>query len=211
LEKARVSEHIRSIINMQEMVSSGQIHWWLTLGYGLAVLVIAVVYWRAYGPTNFLWLSDIALALTFVALLTSNRLLASMIAVGVLALELAWTIDFLAGGRIIRIAAYMYDSKYPLYLRALSAFHLALPPTLLFLLYSFGYDERALIYQTLLTWLVLIVTYVATDPEKNINWVFGPGEKPQQRLPPLLYLGLEMAIIPLCVLLPTHFILKRFF
>ncbi len=134
-----------------------------------------------------------------------------MAAVGVLALELAWTIDFFVGGRFIGLAAYMYDSKLPLYLRSLSLFHLALPPTLLFLLYRFGYDQRALIFQTLLTWVVLIVTYVATDPEKNINWVFGPGNKPQQLLHPLLYLGLEMVIVPICVFLPTHLLLKRFF
>lgn len=192
-------------------MGTGQIPLWLTLAYGLAVPVIAVVYWHAYGPTNFLWLSDIALGLTLAALVTGNRLLASMTAVGVLALELAWTIDFLFGGRLISIAAYMFDSKLPLYLRSLSIFHLALPPTLLFLLYRLGYDQRALIYQTLLTWAVLIVTYLATDPEKNINWVFGPGSKPQHVLPPLLYLGLEMAIIPVCVFLPTHLLLRRFF
>jgi hypothetical protein len=192
-------------------MGAGQIPLWLTLAYGLAVPVIAVVYWHAYGPTNFLWLSDIALGCTLVALVTGNRLLASMMAVGVLALELAWTIDFLFGGRLISIAAYMFDSKLPLYLRSLSIFHLALPPTLLFLVYRLGYDQRALIYQTLLTWAVLVVTYLATDPEKNINWVFGPGSKPQHVLPPLLYLGLEMVIIPVCVFLPTHLLLKRFF
>src|SRR5215211_8604774 len=83
------------------MMSSGQISLWLTLVYGVAVPVIAVIYWRAYGPTNFLWLSDIALFFTLAALLSSNRLLATMAAVGVLALELAWTIDFLSGGRFI--------------------------------------------------------------------------------------------------------------
>ena len=193
------------------MMSSGQILFWLTLVYGLALPVIAVVYWRAYGPTNFLWLSDIGLALTFGSLLTGNRLLASMAAVGLLALELAWTIDFLLGGRLMTIAAYMFDPKLPRYLRALSLFHLALPPTLLFLVYEFGYDRRALIYQTLLTWAVLIVTYLTTDPAKNINWVFGPGSKPQHVVPPLLYLGLEMVIIPVCVFLPTHLLLDRFF
>jgi hypothetical protein len=193
------------------MVSSGQIPLWLMLAYGVAVPVIAVIYWRAYGPTNFLWLSDLALGFTLAALLSGSRLLASMAAVGVLALELAWTIDFLSGGRLISIAAYMFDSKLPLYLRGVSLFHLALPPTLLFLLYRFGYDRRALIYQTVLTWIVLIVTYVATDPEKNINWVFGPANKPQHVLPPLLYFGLEMAIIPVFVFLPTHLLLKRFF
>jgi hypothetical protein len=194
------------------MVSSAQILSWLTLVYGLAVPVIAVIYWRTYGPTNFLWLSDIGLVLTLAAaLLSGSRLLASMGAVGVLALELAWTIDFLAGGRLITIAAYMFDAKLPRYLRGLSLFHLALPPTLLFLVYEFGYDRRALIYQTLLTWAVLIVTYVTTDPAKNINWVFGPGSKPQRILPPLLYLSLEMAIIPVGVFLPTHLLLDRFF
>jgi hypothetical protein len=193
------------------MVSSAQILSWLTLVYGLAVPVIAVIYWRVYGPTNFLWLSDVGLALTLAALLSGSRLIASMAAVGVLALELAWTVDFLAGGRLITIAAYMFDAKLPRYLRALSLFHLALPPTLLFLVYELGYDRGALIYQTLLTWAVLIVTYLTTDPTKNINWVFGPGSRPQHVVPPLLYLGLEMAIIPLCVFLPTHLLLGRFF
>jgi hypothetical protein len=177
----------------------------------LAVPVIAIIYWREYGPANFLWLSDIALAFTLAASLSGNRLLASMPAVGVLALELAWTIDFLFAGRLIGLAAYMFDSKLPLYLRAISLFHLALPPTLLFLLYRLGYDQRALIYQTLLTWVVLVITYLATDPEKNINWVFGPGSKPQEVMPPLIYLCLELAIIPICVFLPTHLLLKRIF
>ena len=193
------------------MVTSQQISLWLTLAYGVAVPVIAVIYWRTYGPTNFLWLSDIALAGTFASLLTGNRLLASMPAIGVLPLELAWTIDFLAGGRLIGLAAYMFDAKLPLYLRSLSLFHLALPPTLLFLLYRLGYDERALVYQTLLTWVVLVITYVATNPEQNINWVFGPGSKPQQLLPPLVYLGLEMVVLPVFVFFPMHLILKRFF
>lgn len=183
----------------------------LTLAYGLAIPVIAVVYWRAYGPSNFLWLSDIALLFTFAALVTRHPLLASMPAVGVLPLEIAWTLDFLAGGRPIGIAAYMYDTKLPRPLRALSLFHLALPPTLVFLLYRYGYDERALILQTLLTWVVFVAVYALTDPAKNINWVFGPGETPQQRLPPPVYLGLYMLALPLAVFWPMHLLLKRMF
>jgi hypothetical protein len=193
------------------MLSSEHIPLWLTLAYGLAVPIITVVYWRSYGPANFLWLSDVALGFTFAALLTGDRLIASMPAVGVLALELAWTADFLTGGRIIGLAAYMFDPKLSLYLRALSLFHLALPPTLVFLLYRLGYDRRALIYQTLLTWVILVVCYAATDHEQNINWVFGPGSKPQRVLPPRLYLALEMAVLPLFVFLPTHLILGHLF
>jgi hypothetical protein len=193
------------------MVSSEQISLWLTLVYALAVPVIAVIYWRAYGPTNFLWLSDIALACTLASLLTSNGLLASMPAVGVLPLEIAWTIDFVAGGRLIGLAAYMFDAKLPVFLRSLSLFHLALPPTLIFLLYRLGYDERAFVYQTLLTWVVLVITYMTTDREQNINWAFGPGSKPQQLLPPIVYLCFEMMLLPVFVFLPMHLILKRFF
>jgi hypothetical protein len=90
-------------------------------------------------------------------------------------------------------------------------FHLALPPTLVFLLYRLGYDRRALIYQTLLTWVILVVCYAATEREQNINWVFGPGSKPQRVLPPPLYLALEMVVLPLFVFLPTHLILERLF
>ena len=184
---------------------------WLTAAYSLATPIIAAVYWRSYGPANFLWLSDIALAFTLVSLLSRERLLASMPAVGVLALELGWAIDFLAGGRLIGLAAYMFDERLSLPLRSLSLFHLALPPTPLFLLSKFGYDKRAFVFQTLLTWVVLLISYNATDPEKNINWVFGPGEKPQHVIPPPLYLALEMTALPLLVFLPTHLILLRLF
>jgi hypothetical protein len=193
------------------MVTSEHISFGLTITYSVAVPIIAVVYWRKYGPSNFLWLSDIALACTLVSLLTGHPLPASMATVGVLPLELAWTADFLAGGRLIGLAAYMYDAKLPLYLRCLSLFHLALPPTLLFLLHRYGYDERALVCQTLLTWVVLTITYLMTSPEKNINWVFGPGSKPQRTLPPLVYLGLELVVLTVVVFVPMHLVLKRLF
>ncbi len=93
----------------------------------------------------------------------------------------------------------------------LCPFFLALPPTLLFLLSRFGYDKRAFVFQTLLTWVILLISYNATDPEKNINWVFGPGDKPQHFIPPPLYLAIEMTALPLMVFLPTHLILLRLF
>jgi hypothetical protein len=193
------------------MAASAQMPLALKLGYGLAVPIIAVVYWREYGPANFLWLSDIALACTAISVLTGNRLLASMPAVGVLPLELAWTVDFLAGGQLIGLAGYMYDAKLPLYLRLLSLFHLALPPTVIYILYTLGYDRRAGLYQTLVTWAVFLAAYLLTSPDKNINWVFGPGEQAQQTLPPFVYLSLVMVIVPLFVILPMHILLRRLF
>jgi hypothetical protein len=183
---------------------------WLKLAYGVAVPVIAAVYWRAYGPQNYLWLSDIGLGLTAAAVWTGSRTLASMPAVGVLPLELMWSVDFLTGGRLLGLAAYMFDDELSLYLRSLSLFHFALPPTLAYLLYRFRYDRWALLYQMPLTWAAFIATYGLTDPDENINWVFGPNE-PQELMPPLAWLGLVMIVYPLAVMLPTHFILKRLF
>jgi hypothetical protein len=151
------------------LLELGELPLWLKVAYGAAVPIIAAVYWFKYGPTNFLWLSDVALLFTLGAVLTENRLLGTMPAVGVLVLETVWIVDFLAGGLLLGLTSYMYDAKLPLYLRSLSLFHLALPPTLIFILYRLGYDERAFWYQTLLTWIVLLITYLSTDPDKNIG------------------------------------------
>lgn len=211
--KARVTGavHMQSMVTGAEPQRRAAVPRWLKLAYAIGVPVIVVVYWREYGPSNFLWLSDITLFCTALALLTENRLLASMPAVGVLPLEIAWTLDFIAGGQLIGLAAYMFDPQYPLYLRGLSLFHLALPPTLLWLLYRLGYDRRAPIAQTAVTWIVLTLSYALTAPAKNINWVFGPGNEPQQTLHPLLYFGLELVLIPLAVIWPMHMLLNRLF
>ena len=50
-----------------------------------------------------------------------------------------------------------------------------------------------------------------TDPKENINWVFGPGGRPQRRLPPRVYLGLLLIVFPLIVYVPTHFLLQALF
>lgn len=183
---------------------------WLKLIYGGFVVGLVPVYWWHYGPQNFLWLSDLALFATTAAIITERAWPAGMAAVGVLALELTWTADFVSGGQI-GLASYMFDPATPVYLRGLSLFHLAIPPTLLWLLHCLGYDRRSFIRQTMLTLLLLPATWLLTTPEQNINWVYGPGAEPQRVLPPFLYLALEMAVLPALVFWPTHMILKRLF
>jgi hypothetical protein len=183
---------------------------WLKLAHGGFVAVLIPVYWRHYRPQNFLWLSDLALFATTAAVISEKRWLAGMAAVGALALEIAWTADFIVGGKI-ELASYMFDPEKPLYLRALSLFHLALPPTLLWLLHRFGYDPRSFVRQTVLTLLLLPASWLLSTPEENVNWVYGPGAEPQHVLPPLAYLALEMAALPALAFWPTHLILKRLF
>jgi hypothetical protein len=186
---------------------------WLKLSYTAFSLVLVPVYWRHYGPANFLWFSDIALLTTKVALLCESRFLASMQAVSVGLLEFLWISDYalrlIAGMHINNISTYMFDTKIPLFIRGLSLFHLVLPPLQLWLVERLGYDRRAWLAQSALAWAVLLVCYFLTDPAQNINWVFGPGERPQSHLPSWLYFGIMLAFFPLAVYLPTHLVLRR--
>lgn len=191
--------------------TAGAVPVWLKVAYGTFVAALVPVYWLHYGPQNFLWLSDLALFATAIAVIAELAWLAGMAAVGVLALEIAWTVDFLSGGKLLDLASYMFDAGKPSYLRALSLFHLALPPTLLWLLRRLGYDRRSFVRQTLFTLALLPATWLLTRPDENINWVYGPGTEPQSRIPPLLYLAAEMAAMPILAFLPTHLLLKRLF
>jgi hypothetical protein len=187
---------------------------WATLPYTALTLVIIPVYWIEYTPANFLWFSDIALFALAIAMWTGNRLLYSMMAVGVLPLELIWTIDILTMGELLGLAAYMFDEQYPLWLRALSLFHLPVLAILIWMLFRQGYDRRAFWPQTILAWIVLPLSWWLTEPggpAGNVNWVHGFGPDGQELLPPLAYLFAYMALLPLLVYLPTHFILRRLF
>jgi hypothetical protein len=178
----------------------------------VGVSVVVPVYWHAYGPSNFLWFSDLALLITVAALWLESSWLASMQAVAVVLLELLWIVDFV--GRfvtdvhLIGIAEYMFQTDKPLLLRGLSLFHLVLPFLLLWLVVRLGYEPRAWIVQTLVAWVVLPVCYCCTDPAANINWTFGPGQQPQTWVAPGLYVALLMVFFPLCVYVPTHLVLQ---
>jgi hypothetical protein len=183
---------------------------WLKVSYTLLVAVIVVVYWKKYGPANFLWFSDVALLLMVPALWLESSLLASTVAVGVLALELFWNLAYfarlIAGRRLSGLTDYMFDRAKPRYLRALSLFHVLLPIVIIWMLGRLGYAPAAFWTQTALSWIVLPVTYAATDPKENINWVFGWGGDDQKtRWRPLAYLAMLMAAFPILVYLPTHF------
>ena len=184
---------------------------WATLPYTLLVLIIVPVYWVEYGPGNFLWFSDIAMFVVLVSLWTGNRLIYSMMAVGVLPFEIVWLADILTLGQLTGVAAYMFDDELPLWLRALSLFHVPLVFFLTWMLIRQGYARRALPLQTLFAWLLLPLTWWLTEPGDNINWVHGLGPDANEILPPVLYLLLYMGLLPVVIYLPAHFALRRLF
>lgn len=190
---------------------------WLKLAYTAYAAATVGVYAVKYPAVNFLWFSDIALVLTAPALWLESALLASMMGVAILLPELIWNASFfgqlITGKRVSGLADYMFDPAKPRYLRGLSLFHVFLPPLLVWMIAHLGYDPRALPAQTLLAWTVLPLTYLLVDPNahENVNWVFGPGARPQKRLAPRVYLGIVMLFFPLAVYLPTHLLLQALF
>jgi fatty-acid desaturase len=77
-------------------VSKPRIPLWLKLAYSAFMAVLVPVYWHYYGPTNFLYFCDIALILTLVGIWLQSPLLISMCAVGIMASQALWVIDFVA-------------------------------------------------------------------------------------------------------------------
>ena len=188
---------------------------WLKLAYTLFVAIIVAVYATKYSRSNFLWFSDIALLTTVPALWFESPFLASMVAVGILLPEILWNLSYfgqlLTGKRISGLADYMFDARRPLYLRALSLFHVILPPLLVWMVARLGYEPGAWIAQTALAWVVLPLCFWLTDPALNVNWVFGFGNKQQKLMSPLAYLGLLMVGFPVLIYLPTHLLLWSLF
>jgi hypothetical protein len=184
------------------------------ISHTVFVCLLVPVYWHYYGASNFLWFSDIALLTSVIALWRASKLLASTQALSVAALECIWTVDFLcrlvSGREVFGLSGYMFDSTIPIFVRLLSLFHLWLSWLLIWMVWRYGYDRRALPIQTLVCWIVLLASYFIGSPAENINWVYGLGSSPQKLLAPTAYLLLMMAAIPLLVYVPTHFVLRRF-
>lgn len=190
---------------------------WLTLSYTIAAVGILAIYWFRYGPANYLWFSDIALIGTIPALWLESSLLASTLLVGVLLPELLWNASLVSrlviGVRITGIVDYMFEPERPLHLKLISLFHIPMPLILVWLVWTLGYDPRAPLIMTAINGVVVPLTWLITDPYRNINWVHGPGGEGvrQTTLHPLAWLALIMIGLPVAVYLPTHWLLLYLF
>jgi hypothetical protein len=188
----------------------------LKIAYTAFIVILVPTYWRSWGPANFLWFCDVAVLVTLPALWLESSLLASMQAVGIVLLQALWIADFLyrlaTGRHLTGISEYMFDPDQPLFTRGLSLFHGWLPFLLLWLVWRLGYDPRALVAQTLLACVVLVLSYLAvadpSGPAGNVNKVFGPHDKqPQTFTSPARWLMFLMVFYPVCIYLPTHLLL----
>lgn len=190
---------------------------WVVLPYTGFLAILIPVYWIYLGPQNFLWGCDIALLMTLYALWRRSSLLASMAVLVTLIPDILWITDFtvqlISGRDVLGVGAtaYMFERNVPIFVRALSLFHLFLAPLLLWMIYRIGYDRRALYWQTGIAWLVLPLSYLFTDPERNINWVHGIGNLPPMWMPPPLFVVFIMVVVPMFIFWPTHWFMQRLF
>ncbi len=178
------------------------------IAFTLLVILIVPIYWYHYGPQNFLWLSDIALFLTLLGLWLESSLPISIAAVAILPLEIIWTLDFIilliTGSSPVDLTGYMFDHNLPLYLRAISLFHLLLPITWLALLEKWGYDRRAWLYATIMCTVVFATTYSLPDPFENINLIFSPHFWNLTWITPRWWFIGQVVVLPIVVFWPMH-------
>ena len=199
---------------------------WLKLAYTAFVCVMAPTYWHAYGLLNFLWLCDVTAFVALAALWLESPLLASMGALAMTVSQALWTFDLITRFLHVPLTSlgptnYMFDPGIPLFVRLVSLFHVWMPAMLLWLVWRLGYDRRAWILQSVLTIVVLELSFLFTyrppaSPQHpagvNINWVFGFGyQHAQTRLHPVLFVTLHMLFYPMCIYLPTHLLFRRIF
>ncbi|MCJ2075579.1 hypothetical protein FV232_18555 [Methylobacterium sp. WL30] len=201
--------------------SRGRIPMPVKLAYTAFVAVLVPTYLSAYGPTNFLYFCDQSLLLTLVGIWLESPLLVAMCAVGLVAPQLLWVLDFLGtalGCPITGMTAYMFDRSTAPFLRGLSGFHGWLPFLLIYLVGRLGYDCRALPTWTALAIVTLLACFFLMPPPTpepgltpvNINYVWGMSDRAAQTwVPAWAWLAGLIVGLPTLLFLPTHLALRR--
>lgn len=184
---------------------------WFSLAW---MLVWFPAYFRFWGWANLLHLCDVAVVLTFVGIWLANPLLLSSQAVSSVAAGVFWVSDVgwkLATGRyLVGGTEYMWDTKYPLWVRLLSTFHIGLPLVLLWTLRRVGYDRRALALQAAVAAVLLVVSrFVSAD--LNMNYAYRDPVWHRAWGPPPAHIALTLLVILAVIYWPTHVLLGWMF
>jgi hypothetical protein len=175
------------------------------------VLFVAAYGW-AYGAGNFIRLCDVTVILTCLGIMTGSAVLVSSQAVSSLVVDLAWDLDLLShilfSRKLVGGTEYMWDARYPLWVRLLSLFHLAWPPLLITLLRRLGYDSRGFPLQCGIAAVVLVASRFIL-PGENLNYANRDPFFHRSWGPAPLHLGLTFAVLVAVVYWPTHAVLWR--
>ncbi len=92
---------------------------------------------------------------------------------------------------------YFWTGDRPAWVRALTLYHLILPPLLWWLVGRLGYDRRGFAAWCALAGGVVLVVLLAADPARNLNQLWGITSAPQPAVPRWLYLICWMIVAAL--------------
>jgi len=180
---------------------------WIKVLWTGCVIAWIPLYWRQYGPQNFLFFCDLGNLFITAGLWMESALIFSWQASGLLVFQTLFIIDlagtFLGGRHWIGGTEYMFDPHIPLSIRLLSLFHVVTPPLLLWAIHRLGYDGRGWKYQTLTAWIVVPINYF-WRPEYDVNWARGLFFREQHVVPGLTYLLAYLIVVPVLIYYPTH-------
>jgi general stress protein CsbA len=145
---------------------------WLALMW---LIVWIPAYWKVWGWQNFLHICDLSLALSCAGVWFGNSLLISSQALAAIPADAAWCLDagwrLFSGHHLFGGTEYLWDERFPLWVRLLSLFHLFLPFILVWACTRVGYDRRALKLQTMITAALLGASRLL-GPVSNMNYMY---------------------------------------
>lgn len=177
------------------------------------LLIYVPSYTAAYGVTNFLFLCNLGVFITALALLVGNQLLISTQAVAAPFIGLVWALDagtrLLTGDFLFGGTAYMWDPQYPLFTRLLSLYHLFWPLLVLWCSRKNGYDRRGWPAQTAIAGVGLVLSRWLTAPELNVNYAYRDPLFNLELGPGPLHLALIAAVLGGVIYGITHAFLTR--
>jgi len=186
----------------------------LRLAAAVWLVLFITAYGWAYGAANFIRLCDVAVILTCLGILSGSALLVSSQAVSSLLVDLAWDLDLLwrlvLGRHLIGGTEYMWDARYPLWVRLMSLFHVAWPPLLFTLLRRLGYDPRGFALQCGIAAIVLVASRFVL-PGENLNFAHRDPFFHRAWGPAPAHLALTLAVLVAAVYWPTHSLLRSVF
>ncbi len=182
---------------------------------GLAWLAVWVpVYLKYWGWDTFLLWCDISVVVACAGLWRGSALLLSTQALATPTAGLLWGLDaawrLLFGAHLTGGTEYMWDARYPLWVRLISLFHILLPVLLLWTVGRVGYDRRALAVQTGIAGALLIASRLA-GPQRNLNFAFLDPLLHRSWGPAPLHLVVILSVLVIVLYWPTHAVLARVF
>lgn len=187
---------------------------WIRWGALVWLSFWLAVYWRVYGPENFLHLCDIAVILACAGLWLESPLLLSSQAVGSVIVDAVWGLDVVwrlfLGRHLLGGTEYVFDPRYPLWVRLLTFFHVVTPPLLLWAVHRVGYDRRAWALQSVIAGGALVASRF-TSPAENLNFAFRAPFFHRAWGPAPAHLAVSLLFTMAVMYLPVHLVLQRLF